>query len=311
MLKQIVRAPLRAMGVDVVRWSPPNPSAQPQVIYAPTCWIEKYTIRTVLDIGANEGNFASVMAQRFSDARIYSFEPLSDMFAHFIAATAACRASRCRAFNVALGVENGSTQIHRSPYAPSSSLLKMAELHKDAFPNTAGPEIVEEIKIRRLDDMAGEMDLQDGIFIKIDVQGFELKVVAGGRNTISRAAAVIIETCFAPLYEGQPIFDDVYQVMKGLGFRYMGNWEQLEHPQTRQILCADAIFFEAVSCGAVPRSARPLIRSSPRRGTRPCPRRRLIRGFILICLFLQPAPPQRRRPRILRLVLGPGIELDF
>ena len=65
-------------------------------------------------------------------------------------------------------------------------LQTMDSLHKSEFPQTANS-WPEEIEVRRLDDLADEMSLEPPIVIKVDVQGFEGRVIAGGKETFSGA----------------------------------------------------------------------------------------------------------------------------
>jgi hypothetical protein len=78
--------------------------------------------------------------------------------------------------------------------------------------------------------------------VKIDVQGYEDRVIAGGDAVISRSKAMIVEVSFQELYEGQPLFDDIYQRLKQKGFAYMGNLYQLLNPADAAVLQADALF---------------------------------------------------------------------
>ena len=78
--------------------------------------------------------------------------------------------------------------------------------------------------------------------VKIDVQGLEDKVIAGGEDVIAAARVLIIETSFVPLYKGGPLFHDIYAILKQRGFTYHGNFEQLVSPQDGRVLQADAIF---------------------------------------------------------------------
>ena len=59
---------------------------------------------------------------------------------------------------------------------------------------------------------------------------------------VARAKIMIIEVSFQPLYEGGPLFDDVYRLLKAYGFTYNGNFEQLCSPKDGRVLQADAIF---------------------------------------------------------------------
>jgi hypothetical protein len=88
------------------------------------------------------------------------------------------------------------------------------------------------------------LKLIDPILIKIDVQGFEDKVIAGGADTIKKAKVIIIEVTFKELYTDQPLFHDIYEMLSKLGFTYHGNFDQLPSPVTGEILQADAIFIK-------------------------------------------------------------------
>ena len=90
--------------------------------------------------------------------------------------------------------------------------------------------------------MAEEVVLEAAVLIKIDVQGYELFVLHGGPETVKRARALIVETSFTKLYEGQPLFDDIYKTLKKSEFDYGGNWDQLTDPRDGRILQTDAIF---------------------------------------------------------------------
>jgi hypothetical protein len=84
--------------------------------------------------------------------------------------------------------------------------------------------------------------LRDPLLLKLDVQGFEDKVIAGGENVVARAKIIIIEVSFQPLYEGGLLFDDIYRILKERGFAYHGNFDQLLSPKDGRALQADAIF---------------------------------------------------------------------
>ena len=94
--------------------------------------------------------------------------------------------------------------------------------------------------------MAKDLNLDpsaDGeILIKVDVQGFEDKVIAGGVETFKKAKVVLIENSFVELYESQPLFDDIYMKLKELGFEYRGALQQKIAKNTGQIISEDSMF---------------------------------------------------------------------
>jgi FkbM family methyltransferase len=204
-----------------------------------TPWFKSLGIDTVLDIGANTGQFTRTILALLPNANIYSFEPLPDCFEQL--QEFASKHSNIKTFNAGIGDESGMISFERNDYSPSSSFLKINDTHKQAFTFTEKSSTVE-VKIERLDDITQSLDLGKSLFIKIDVQGYEDKVLKGGEETIKKAKVVIVETSFVPLYESQPLFDDVYSVFKKLGFSYFGMNDQLSDPNTGQILQGDAIF---------------------------------------------------------------------
>ena len=234
-LRTIVKKPLNLLGLDLVRYNPHYASGA----YA---YIASLHIKTVIDIGAHSGEFARMIKQVLPDAAVYSFEPLKEEFR--LLEQTAQQLPTCKAFNCALGDHNGSIEIHRSAYSQSSSILQMASLHKEAFPESAN-HTAETVAIKRLDDALKDFILQPEILTKIDVQGYEDKVIAGGEQLIDKTKAIIVEVSFSELYEGQPLFDRIFDLLSSKHFKYMGNLYQLLNPRDGAPLQADALFVRA------------------------------------------------------------------
>jgi FkbM family methyltransferase len=244
--KIIVKKPLNAVGLDLVRF---QPVGSPPFVFRPSeaqkfIWISSLGINTVIDIGAHIGEFATKIHTIVPDASIFSFEPLQEAFRQLLANMASV--PKFRAFRYALGDSNTTKVMHRNEFGPSSSLLPMTDIHKKAFPFTVH-ETRETVEVRRLDDVAGDLCLQDNILIKIDVQGYEDKVILGGERLISRAKLIVIEVSFQTLYERQPLFDEIYRALRNKGFSYIGNLHQLRSPLDGSMLQADALFLRELS----------------------------------------------------------------
>lgn len=205
-------------------------------------WLTSLRIATVLDIGAHTGLFSITIHAVFPQARIYAFEPQQDCYEKL--------KRRMRgvpgftAFNLALGEQSGMVAFERSASSPSSSCLKMAELHKRLFPHSAPTETAS-VRIERLDALAPTLALSGPLLIKIDVQGYEDRVLRGGEQTVKRAQVLVVETSFQRLYEGQALFGDVFKILCGWGFRYAGVLDQLISPQSGEALQQDSIFVGA------------------------------------------------------------------
>lgn len=201
-------------------------------------WLIKANINTVFDIGAGTGRFASIIHEVLPTATIYSFEPLEDCYEKLKRRMG--RISDFKAFNIALGDFNGELEFRRNEYSPSSSVLPMADLHTQNYP-FAAKEYLTKVRVAKLDDVAADLKIADNVLIKVDVQGFEDKVIAGGRGIIRQATILILESSFQPLYIGQPLFEDIYDSLKD-DFRYMGALDQRRSPIDGNILQEDSIF---------------------------------------------------------------------
>lgn len=219
---------LNKFGYDIKKYHP---------IYETT--IKPLGIKTIIDIGANEGCFAKEMRRMFPDAFIYSFEPLQDC--HKTLVSTMSGDTNFKAYNVALGEEKGVVDMQKSSFHPSSSMLTMTNLHKSLYPKSKDISI-EKIKIERMDKIFGSEEYKEKIMIKIDVQGFEDKVISGGKETIKKAAVAIIETSFVALYENQPLFSDINQLMQNLGFSYYGDLHKHYSGITGKLIYEDSIF---------------------------------------------------------------------
>jgi FkbM family methyltransferase len=241
----LLRKPLNALGLDVVRIRPVDPPGAVQ--WEPSAenrfrWLQRLDLKTVIDVGAHVGEFARTIHEILPAADIISFEPQEAAFAQLTANLAQIpgfQAVRC-----ALGDATSIVTMRRSEFTPSSSLLPMTDRHKEAFPFTAGSS-EEQVEVRRLDDVVAGMTLRDGVLLKIDVQGFERQVILGGMGVVSRARLAIVETSFQPLYDGQPLFAEIYELLTEHGLTYIGNWDQLKSPADGSVLQADAMFVRA------------------------------------------------------------------
>ncbi len=205
-------------------------------------WLRALRFGTILDVGANTGQFSFATRSVFPSARMYAFEPLPRCFADL--ARRMKDDARFDAFQAAIGSSDGRIAIHESAASPSSSILSMTESHTEAFPWTDGGRDIE-VDLRRLDSFLPELELTEPVFLKVDVQGYSMEVLRGAVETLKHCALVVVETSIVTLYEGESSFDDVYIFMKDAGFRFCGAIDQLRHPETDEILQVDAIFRRA------------------------------------------------------------------
>lgn len=230
-LRKIIKKSFLNAGLDIKKASPAT--------FKEFVWLKNLNIETIFDIGANTGQFATMLSEVLPKASMYSFEPLGDCFEKLLLNMK--NHPRFRAFNFALGDRDYETEIYRSKHSPSSSILPMKDLHKKVVPQS-DLEAIEKIAVKRLDGITDDLDCKENILVKLDVQGYEDRVICGGKKLISKAKVLIIETSFQSLYEGQPLFDDIYNMIRQMNFLYMGDLGQLKSPIDGSSIQADSIF---------------------------------------------------------------------
>ena len=203
-------------------------------------WLQEKNFTTIIDIGANTGQFACFARKLFPSARILSFEPIENCFLQLKQNCSDFQ--NFEAYNFGLGDENVMSDFYLNDFTPSSSLLKISDISLTNFPYTKSQKVTK-VQVKRLDDITEQLKINKEGLIKIDVQGFEKKVIEGGINFLNNfRGLLIIETSIKPMYISEPSFNEIYKVVTDLGFSYKGNLDQLYSPQTGEILQVDAIF---------------------------------------------------------------------
>ncbi len=198
--------------------------------------------RTVLDIGACGGELAErELLTAFPDAAIHCFEPHPRNFERL--EKVALRHPRIHAYPLALGDTAGTASMQFNPGSPSSSsMLRQTERNVELFPFLEETHATP-VRQCRLDDWAGEAGraLEGPLVITMDVQGFEARVIEGGRETFARADGVVLEVSLARLYEGQATFAELHATLASLGFRFAGTRDQFFGRQC-EVIYLDACF---------------------------------------------------------------------
>lgn len=194
-------------------------------------------IDLLLDVGANEGQYAHRMRAIGYQGTITSFEP--NPVAANVLERYAARDKRWDVRQIALGKENSVTDLNVSKNSVSSSLLGMETVHR-----TVAPESVyvdrQRVLVRRLDD---ELDaVGRRIWLKIDVQGTEHDVLSGAEKTLRFVEVIEIEMSTVSLYVGQMLMPDMLMLLHDLGFRLARLDAVLQDTVSGDLLQADGTF---------------------------------------------------------------------
>lgn len=234
-MKHFIKNLFEFFGLDIIRKSR-NPAKS-------LLGLRDFDIKTVIDAGANEGQFARMILNVFPEADVYCFEPLPEPFSKLSAWAGKHRNGKVTAYNLALGDKEGTSQMFKHiEHNTSSSILKTTNLCEDIYPFTQKQDSTK-IQLTTLDSWLKSLQspLTKEILLKIDVQGYEDKVLRGGREICSKAKACILEVSLDRLYEDQATFEDISLLLYELGYHYAGNLNQI-YADDGHIIFIDAVF---------------------------------------------------------------------
>lgn len=203
--------------------------------------LRNLTCSTVVDIGANRGQFALVARHYFPDARLYSFEPLPEPAAVYRRIFA--RDQRAVLHEAAVGPREETTVIHVSARDDSSSLLPLTSLQHEVFPGTAEVGTVS-IRVAPLDRFLKGHDITAPALLKLDVQGYELKALEGCASLLPAFRWVYVECSFMELYEQQPFVHEIIRFLDHHEFVLSGIFNMRYDHNGRNIQ-ADFLFQQA------------------------------------------------------------------
>ena len=238
-LKSCVRSFFRYFGFELIFYNPSSSShAQEQAFF------KHLNICSVLDVGANSGEFALSLRDGGFTGNIISIEPLSSAHQKLV-----IRSRRDPRWTVvprcAVGNFSGSIDINISRNSASSSILGMNLIHTQAEPNSVYVSS-ETCNIALLDDLILDYSFPLPLLIKIDVQGYELQVLEGSSKALAIADGVLIELSLVAVYEGQALWLEVVDFLKGHDFVLWGLYNGFTDPNSGQSLQINALFKKCV-----------------------------------------------------------------
>jgi len=236
MLKDIIRNIFRTFGYDISSFHHAyHPLARRRKL------MEVHNIDTVLDVGANTGQYGSHLRAGGYKGKIISFEPLHDAYEALLSRANIDPA--WSAFNLALGDFDGDSEINVSANSCSSSLLGMLPDHEKSAPHSIyiGKETV---KINRLDTIFGECcGDSNNLYMKVDTQGYGEQVLSGARKSLERISGIQMEVSLVQLYENEALIEDIVGMLRQRGFAPMSIEPGFGDQVTGQLLQADFVFF--------------------------------------------------------------------
>jgi FkbM family methyltransferase len=192
---------------------------------------------TLIDVGANCGDFTSAAASLAKLERVYAFEPQPQCWTEL----------QCILDRIPNGV------LHRAAVGAASGEIELICTANSKMASVLAPEpqvaagyaegdftVTERTKVPvlRLDDVIPP-GTKVGL-MKIDVQGYELPVLEGAKVTLRSTFAILIEVNYVAHYQGGITFDALHEALRAYGFSTFGI--SAPYYGSKGPLWADALF---------------------------------------------------------------------
>lgn len=196
----------------------------------------------IFDVGAQFGQTALEYSKRFKNSRIYSFEPFNESFE--IMRDNVMKEPNVRIYNIGFGDAIGKKEINSNTFSATNSILDT----DDKAASTWGDNLLETIKktevnITTIDKFTEEQKIKTIDILKIDVQGYEFKVLEGARNLILKNEIKIIylEIIILPTYKNQKQLDEVLSLLRSYNFS-LYNFYNFSYDSFGSLRQLDAVF---------------------------------------------------------------------
>jgi len=172
-------------------------------------------LRTVVDVGANVGQWASALLNCVRPETLIIIEPMPDAFAVLKQKFGNNR--RVQLHNVAIGERESVETLKITRDTTGASLLQPREEMRAVIGSNWTVTSEVQVKMTTLDKLL--VDLAEVSLLKIDVQGYEKSVLAGAKQTLAKTKFVLIELNFMPQYDGGSWLGDIHQILtRDFGF---------------------------------------------------------------------------------------------
>lgn len=242
LVKRVIRSSLRRLGYELTAYNHLRQHELRRIRF-----LRQQGVTLVLDVGANEGQYAADLRALGYRGRIVSFEPVEA--AHRVLARRAASDPAWETRREALGDRDGEVDLHVPRFSQASSVRQATGVGNTEDWRTSHRE---RAPLRRLDSIFDELANDQRVALKLDVQGYEDRVLAGASKSLDRVLVLELEVSLEEMYAGEVLFPEMLGRLAALGFRLASLQEVHVNPQTGRVLQYDALFLRGALSEATP-----------------------------------------------------------
>lgn len=231
-----IRQIARRLGLEVAGYRPETSAALRLRLL-----LDALGVDLVIDGGAHTGQYGRWLRELGFRGSIISIEPQAAANARL--RHAARHDAGWRVLPpLALGDADGAAELQIAANSESSSLAAILPAHLAAAP-AAATVGRERVPVRRLDSLAPALLTRSRApFLKLDVQGYEWRVLAGAARTLPLLRGLQLELALTPLYAGEATLAAVVVALEQAGFALHGLAPGFTDPRDGRVLQVDALF---------------------------------------------------------------------
>lgn len=143
-----------------------------------------------------------------------------------------------------MGSREETLSLHDTDDSSFASLLPPNRASEERFGSYVKTRSQHDVSIRPLQSWLQDKGLQNQtqVFLKSDTQGFDLEVLRGCDDFLSRIRAVLVELSYQSLYEGAPTHREVETFLADSGFVFSGSYPISYYPEDLRLIEADGFF---------------------------------------------------------------------
>lgn len=244
--KKTIQRAFHLFGLDL-KWHVPHP------VHDLFELLKLYQVNTVFDIGANSGMSGEYFRNIGFTGKIVSFEPVRDHYRQLEK-----RASNDPLWlseNVAIGDQEGEQEIFLTGGSGAANSFLVSTGHMEQV----APELAtigrEMVMLRTLRSITEEhYPRGDRLFLKIDAQGYEKKILESSGDQLDKVVGMRIEMSIVRSYDGEPLICDMLPYLYEHGYRVCAIEEAWSNRETQEVYQVDVMMF---SPDRLPRNRNP------------------------------------------------------
>lgn len=199
-------------------------------------------VKWILDIGANVGDVTLAALDTYPECNVICIEPVKRTFST-LSENLKYFSKRVHLYNIALSDHSGNEEINLMTFDGANSILPQSEFHKHFNPHVKELD-KETIILETLDDFSSKFPAQKIDIMKIDVEGYELNVLKGGKKFIeNNVDTIIIEIALMrdESWKNQSIFE-IFNILNEMGFRLVNVMDLCHAPDDVLLVQMDCVF---------------------------------------------------------------------